>query len=150
MSRITRRQALTAATGAAAGLAITGAARASSGNGAHPAGGRAKRPADGPAPFDEVYLGRRIQGAPAHGGHGGHGAHGGHGGHQAPAGQGGHEGHGGYRVHIDGEELHVMSNADGTWISVVNHYEPHPTPLAVARAAVAELQGADLVPLDLV
>lgn len=82
MSRITRRQALTAATGAAAGLAITGAARASSGTGAHPAGGRAKRPADGPAPFDEVYLGRRIQGAPAHGGHGGHG------GHQAPAGQG--------------------------------------------------------------
>ncbi len=70
MSRITRRQALTAATGAAAGLAITGAARASSGTGAHPAGGRAKRPADGPAPFDEVYLGRRIQGAPAHGGHG--------------------------------------------------------------------------------
>jgi hypothetical protein len=50
-------------------------------------------------------------------------------------------------VHIDGEELHVMRNADGTWISVVNHYETFATPRAVARAAVAELQGAALVPL---
>ncbi|CAM5498408.1 tyrosinase cofactor [Streptomyces tanashiensis] len=50
---------------------------------------------------------------------------------------------------IDGEELHVMQNADGTWISVINHYEPVATPKAVARAAVRELQGAPLVPLTL-
>lgn len=42
---------------------------------------------------------------------------------------------------IDGEELHVMQNADGTWISVINHYDPVATPKAVARAAVRELQG---------
>ena len=40
-----------------------------------------------------------------------------------------------------------MRNADGTWISVVNHYETFATPRAVARAAVLELQGAQLVPL---
>jgi hypothetical protein len=53
-------------------------------------------------------------------------------------------------VRVDGEELHVMRNADGTWISVINHYEPLATPRAVARAAVRELQGAQLVPLTLV
>jgi hypothetical protein len=50
-------------------------------------------------------------------------------------------------VHIDGEELHVMQNADGTWISVVNHYETFASPRAVARAAVVELQGSQLEPL---
>ncbi|MGW7368714.1 apotyrosinase chaperone MelC1, partial [Streptomyces sp. NPDC054841] len=85
-----------------------------------------------PGSFDEVYKGRRIQGGPSHGGSHGEGHHGGHG--------------GGYTVRIDGEELHVMRNADGTWISVVNHYEPRATPLALARAAVVELQGAALVP----
>ncbi|MFD9070278.1 apotyrosinase chaperone MelC1, partial [Streptomyces lasiicapitis] len=86
-----------------------------------------------PDSFDEVYLGRRIQGAPSHDG----GHHAGHGG-----------GHGaGYSVRIDGDELHIMRNADGTWISVINHYEPRATPRALARAAVVELQGATLVPL---
>lgn len=47
---------------------------------------------------------------------------------------------------VDGVELHVMRNADGTWISVVSHYDPVPTPRAAARAAVDELQGARLVP----
>lgn len=75
---------------------------------------------------------RRITGGPAHGG----GHHGGHHG-------------GGYSVTIDGAELHVMQNADGTWISVINHYEPVATPKALARAAVRELQGAPLVPLTL-
>jgi tyrosinase co-factor MelC1 len=77
--------------------------------------------------FDEVYRGRRIQGRPAMGGH--------------------HHGSG-YRVFVDGVELHVMPNADGSWISVVSHYDPVPTPHAAARAAVEELQGAPLVPLD--
>ncbi|NUK13296.1 tyrosinase [Streptomyces lunaelactis] len=125
MPELTRRRALGAAAGAAAALAVAGTAAA--------AAARKEHTAADPASFDEVYKGRRIQGTPSHGG----GHHGGHG--------GGHGG--GYSVHIDGEELHVMRNADGTWISVVNHYEPFATPRAVARAAVAELQGADLVPL---
>ncbi|MFC9594565.1 tyrosinase cofactor [Streptomyces sp. NPDC056944] len=125
MSSITRRRALgvaAGAAGAAAGLALAGQAAAAP---------RAAVPAAGPASFDEVYQGRRIKGGPSHGGH--------HGGHHA----------GGYSVTIDGEELHVMQNADGTWISVINHYEPVATPKAVARAAVRELQGAPLVPLTL-
>ncbi|MFF3837553.1 tyrosinase cofactor [Streptomyces sp. NPDC001930] len=127
MSSITRRRALgvaAGAAGAAAGLALAGSALADA--------PRAAAPAAGPASFDEVYQGRRIQGGPAHGG----GHHGGHHG-------------GGYSVTIDGEELHVMQNADGTWISVINHYEPVATPKSLARAAVRELQGAPLVPLTL-
>ncbi|MFE0331168.1 tyrosinase family oxidase copper chaperone [Streptomyces sp. NPDC058960] len=79
-----------------------------------------------PEAFDEVYLGRRIQGRPLASGH--------------------HHG-GGYGVFIDGVELHVMRNADGSWISVVGHYDPVPSPRAAARAAVVELRGAPLVPL---
>nr|WP_145797099.1 tyrosinase cofactor [Kitasatospora atroaurantiaca] len=95
-------------------------------------------PANGPASaaglgasdeFDEAYRGRRIQGRPAHGAGGEH-----------------HHG-GGYTVLIDGEPLHMMRNADGTWISVVNHYQTFSTPRALARAAVNELQGAALVPI---
>ncbi|MFI1659929.1 tyrosinase cofactor [Streptomyces sp. NPDC020472] len=129
MSSITRRRALGVAAGAAGAvtvLAQAGPAAASAPRAAAPA-------ADSdPASFDEVYQGRRIQGGPAHGG----GHHGGHHG-------------GGYSVTIDGRELHVMRNADGTWISVINHYEPVATPRALARAAVRELQGAPLVPLTL-
>ncbi|MCS0634683.1 tyrosinase cofactor [Streptomyces sp. LP05-1] len=144
MSRITRRRALGVAAGAVAGLAVTGTAVARTagtaggadhtGHAGH-TGNSGKAPAD-PAPFDEMYEGRHIQGGPTDG-HGGHGGHGG--GHST-----------GYTVRIDGEELHVMRNADGTWISVINHYEPLATPLATARAAVRELQGAPLVPLTLV
>ncbi|MGI5358694.1 apotyrosinase chaperone MelC1 [Streptomyces sp. CA-252508] len=127
MSTITRRRALgaaaSAAVGIAAGRALTAPDRAEA---------AAARPdAAAPETFDEIYLGRRIQGGPQGGGH-----HGGHG--------------GDYAVRVDGDELHVMRNADGTWISVINHYEPLATPRAVARAAVRELQGAPLVPLTLV
>ncbi|MFP3989574.1 tyrosinase cofactor [Streptomyces sp. E11-3] len=124
MSAITRRQALGAAAGAAAAMAMAGYAQGT----AQAADAQAH---DTPGSFDEVYQGRRIQGAPSH--HGSHGSH-----------------HGGYTVHIDGEELHVMRNTDGTWISVINHYEPRATPLGLARAAVVDLQGASLVPLSLV
>jgi hypothetical protein len=132
MSRLTRRRALGAGA-AAAGLAVVGAAPAAPAATAAPAApaGVPRRTDPGtPQPFDEVYLGRRIQGGPSHGG--------GHHDHHA----------GGWAVRIDGRELHVMRNADGTWISVVNHYEPRATPRAIARAAVLELQGASLVPLD--
>ncbi|KQV10743.1 tyrosinase cofactor [Kitasatospora sp. Root107] len=84
--------------------------------------------------FDELFHGRRIQGRPVAAG-GGH--------HHGTTGTGGT----GYAVHIDGEELHMMRNADGTWISVVNHYQTFPTPRALARAAVTDLQGAALVPV---
>ncbi|MEU6217759.1 tyrosinase cofactor [Streptomyces sp. NPDC047022] len=97
------------------------------------AAGRPSSPASGhahgePVPFDEVYLGRRIQGRATMGGHHHHGY--------------------GYGVFIDGAELHVMRNADGTWISVVSHYDPVPSPRDAARAAVVELRGAALVPFN--
>ncbi|WP_327327428.1 tyrosinase cofactor [Streptomyces sp. NBC_01210] len=140
MPELTRRRALGAAASALAGLAVADLATTAL---SHPAAAapNASDPAPNlsdPAPFDEVYQGRRIQGAPSHGG-GDHGM-----GHHGM----GHHG-AGYAVRIDGDELHVMRNADGTWISVVNHYETFATPRAVARAAVVELQGAELVPLVL-
>ncbi|MCC3768332.1 tyrosinase cofactor [Streptomyces sp. UNOC14_S4] len=83
---------------------------------------------DMPQPFDEVYKGRRIVGMQAMSGHEMH--------------------HGGFAVTIDGKELHVMQNADGSWISVVNHYQTFPDPLSLTRAAVDKLQGAVLVPIQ--
>jgi hypothetical protein len=121
MPDITRRRALTAAAAVAAtASAVALAAPAATAAGRH----------DHTAPdsFDEVYKGRRIQGGPATGG-----------GHH-------HEHGGGYAVFVDGVQLHVMQNADGTWISVVSHYAPVATPRAAARAAVDELQGAPLLP----
>ncbi|MGW1765417.1 apotyrosinase chaperone MelC1 [Streptomyces sp. NPDC002073] len=139
MSQLTRRRALLAGAGTLAALGTVAAARAGAAQPPAPAPA-AGAPADHsghgtaaqPAAFDEVFQGRRIQGAPdPHAGHGGH--------------------HGvGYSVQVDGRELHVMRNADGTWISVVNHYETFKTPRALARAAVTELQGAVLVPLQTV
>ncbi|MFK4148790.1 tyrosinase cofactor [Streptomyces sp. NPDC004065] len=85
-----------------------------------------------PEPFDEVYKGRRIQGRPAD--DGGH--------HHGMEGMPGMD----YAVFVDGAPLHVMRNADGTWISVVSHYDPVESPRAAARAAVDELRGARLVP----
>lgn len=128
MNKITRRQALGASAGALTALGLAGAT-------AHAAvtGPRTAAPAATPAgTVDEVYQGRRIRITPAKGG-GGH-----HGGHHSP---------GLPTVLIDGRELHVMQNADGTWISVVNHYETYSGPLPLARAAVRELQGAALVPM---
>ncbi|MFD9790016.1 tyrosinase cofactor [Streptomyces sp. NPDC059070] len=141
MSQLSRRSALGITATAVAGLGLAGTAYAATStapaagvrpagedHAGHTGGGMDHGGHTAPAPFDEVYQGRRIQGAPAQGG-----AHSGH--------------HGGYQVLIDGKELHVMQNGDGTWISVVNHYETFATPHAVARAAVVELQGATLVPL---
>ncbi|MEU2284127.1 tyrosinase cofactor [Streptomyces sp. NPDC013178] len=129
MPELSRRRALTTAaalTAAAGGhTALASAARASD----HHSADSAPSPTT-PASFDEVYQGRRIQGRPTAGG----GHHG-----------GGHHG-AGYAVFIDGVELHVMRNADGSWISVVSHYDPVPTPRAAARAAVDELRGARLLP----
>ncbi|GGW82410.1 apotyrosinase chaperone MelC1 [Streptomyces caelestis] len=116
MPELSRRRALTAAA-----VLATAAGPWSAGTPAMAAGHH-----DAHGTFDEVYKGRRIQGRPA-------------------AGAGHHHG-AGYAVFVDGVELHVMRNADGTWISVVSHYDPVPTPRAAARAAVDDLQGAPLLP----
>ncbi|MGY4967375.1 tyrosinase family oxidase copper chaperone [Streptomyces sp. 900105245] len=151
----TRRKALLTGTMAVAGAAFvsqTGIAtakpeRRDTGHATH-----ADRPSvpkgntmDEPEAFDEIYLGRHIQGWPAHDEHTGH--------------PGNHRGNRSRRlsdegsslmefvVRIDDEDLHVMQSVDGTWLSVVNHYQTQRTPQEVARAAVRDLNGASLVPL---
>nr|EIF92165.1 tyrosinase co-factor MelC1 [Streptomyces tsukubensis NRRL18488] len=47
-------------------------------------------------------------------------------------------------VRIDGRPLHIMRRADGSFMSLVNHYESFPTLREVARAAVDELGAAQL------
>ncbi|MEV0780593.1 tyrosinase family oxidase copper chaperone [Streptomyces sp. NPDC050433] len=47
-------------------------------------------------------------------------------------------------IRIDGRPLHVMRRADGSYVSVVNHFESFPTALATARAAVDDLAGTQL------
>ncbi|WP_327683586.1 apotyrosinase chaperone MelC1 [Kitasatospora sp. NBC_00458] len=126
-SELTRRRMLQGAAAAltvAAGTVVIGVAG--------PGGSATAADPGASDTFDEVFQGRRIQGRPVTGG--GH-QHGG-------AGTGT-----GYEVRIDGDELHMMRNADGTWISVVNHYQTFATPRALARAAVSDLQGATLVPI---
>ncbi|MER6073194.1 tyrosinase cofactor [Streptomyces sp. NPDC001817] len=80
--------------------------------------------------FDETYRGRHIRGVENHTGH------------RAAAGQ--------WEVTIDGRPLHLMRRADGSWLSMVDHYRSYSTPLAAARAAVDELgpqeQLRDLAP----
>ncbi|MFI6357491.1 tyrosinase cofactor [Streptomyces sp. NPDC050743] len=123
MPDITRRRALTASAALAATATVTtlvAPAASAAGDG---------HPMPMPESFDEVYQGRRIEGRPSTGPGGHHHEHG-----------------GGYEVLIDGVQLHVMRNADGSWISVVSHYDPVSTPRAAARAAVDELQGAALLP----
>ncbi|MFB8075070.1 apotyrosinase chaperone MelC1 [Streptomyces californicus] len=138
MSRPTRRQAIGAATGAAASIALVGTAATSPGA-ASAAPGKTKAPAPGPAPFDEVFQGRRIQGAPAAAD-----AHA-----QGQAHVQGHAAHDAvYRVWIDGRELHVMQHGSSGWSSAINHYERFATPLDTARTAVASLKGAHVVPFD--
>ncbi|MFJ7151360.1 tyrosinase cofactor [Streptomyces sp. NPDC100445] len=121
MPGITRRRALTTAAAVATTVTAAGLAAPTASAAGH-------HEPTAPDSFDEVYKGRRIQGRPStmDGHH--------------------HEHGGGYAVFVDGVQLHVMRNADGSWISVVSHYDPVPTPRAAARAAVDELQGAVLLP----
>lgn len=132
MQRLTRRDMVRRSVLVVAGTALAGQTAVTTAN-ATPRSPHASRAADVPTAFDETYLGRHIEGWPAEGGHGGHGG----------------DGHGlvEFVVRIDNDDLHVMQNADSTWISVIDHYETHPTPRDVARAAVRDLNGASLVPL---
>ncbi|UUS32252.1 tyrosinase cofactor [Streptomyces changanensis] len=88
-----------------------------SGPGRAPAPG-AGRPVHGA--FDETYRGRRIQGRPVTA--------------AVPE----------FEVLVDGRPLHLMRCAGGGYLTLVNHYETYPTPLAATRAAVDELGGARL------
>ncbi|MFD5394817.1 tyrosinase family oxidase copper chaperone [Streptomyces sp. NPDC127097] len=154
MSRPTRRQVLYGSAAAVTGAVLAApaafadspagrpaAARGDSAGHGHSAGAGPSGGHQMAEPFDEVYQGRHIEGWPTD-----DGGHGGHGGHQTGRAAGPHEGMD-FVVRIDNDDLHVMRNADGTWISLVNHYETFTTPRALARAAVRELQGADLVPV---
>ncbi|MDC0765580.1 tyrosinase family oxidase copper chaperone [Streptomyces sp. HD] len=77
-----------------------------------------RRPRD--IPFDETYRGRRIQGTPLPlAGLTALGAD--------------------WRVTVDGHPLHLMRRADGTWLSMLDHYSWYRTPLEATRAAVDEL-----------
>ncbi|MEU5755244.1 tyrosinase family oxidase copper chaperone [Streptomyces sp. NPDC047853] len=89
------------------------------------AGGQPARPeprieeAAGGASFDETYRGRRIRGI------------------RSAAGRA--VGAGSWHVTVDGRPLHLMRRADGSWLSMIDHYRSYPTPLAAARGAVDEL-----------
>ncbi|SHI22810.1 tyrosinase family oxidase copper chaperone [Streptomyces sp. 3214.6] len=67
--------------------------------------------------FDETYRGRHIRGVLTPTG---------------PAATADAE----WEVTVDGRPLHLMRRADGTWLSMVDHYSSYATPLAAARAAV--------------
>ncbi|CAL9456025.1 hypothetical protein SUDANB108_02543 [Streptomyces sp. enrichment culture] len=70
--------------------------------------------------FEEIYRGRRIQGVPV----------------PSPRQDVGDVE---WHVTVDGRPLHLMRRADGSWLSMVDHYRSYPTPLAATRAAVDEL-----------
>ncbi|MFE3030348.1 tyrosinase family oxidase copper chaperone [Streptomyces canus] len=86
---------------------------------------RAARPADQAFEFDETHRGRRIRGSRTTAA--GHSAAG-HPVATAP-----------WHVTVDGRPLHLMRRADGSWLSMVDHYRSYPSPLEAARAAVDEL-----------
>ncbi|MEU3981353.1 tyrosinase family oxidase copper chaperone [Streptomyces sp. NPDC026672] len=70
--------------------------------------------------FAETYQGHRIQGflVPAED--------------QAA-------GEGEWQVTVDGRPLHLMRRADGTWLTMLDHYSSYRTPLEATRAAVDEM-----------
>ncbi|MFF8013280.1 tyrosinase family oxidase copper chaperone [Streptomyces sp. NPDC007929] len=70
--------------------------------------------------FEETYRGRLIRGVPI----------------PDPRQRAGEED---WHVTVDGRPLHLMRRADGSWLSMVDHYRSYPTPLAATRAAVDEL-----------
>ncbi|MES5821004.1 tyrosinase family oxidase copper chaperone [Streptomyces sp. RG80] len=76
---------------------------------------------DGPGAtvFDETYRGRHIRGV------------------RTSTGRTFDTGE--WHVTVDGRPLHLMPRADGTWLSMVDHYRSYDTPLDAARGAVDEL-----------
>ncbi|MFF8727227.1 tyrosinase family oxidase copper chaperone [Streptomyces sp. NPDC015171] len=76
--------------------------------------------ADDGSSFDETYRGRRIQGV------------------LVPV-VGRRAADGEWQITIDGRPLHLMRRADGSWLSMVDHYTSYRTPQEAARAAVDEI-----------
>ncbi|MEU1319210.1 tyrosinase family oxidase copper chaperone [Streptomyces tibetensis] len=113
--RTTRRD---AARGLAAGALTAVMARLATAS-------RARRPDPGPGNamldtrFDQTYGGRRIQGVRIS--------------------ECGTPEAGRWLVMVDGRPLHLMRRADGTWLSMVDHYCSYRSPLEAARAAVDQL-----------
>ncbi|MGW1778742.1 tyrosinase family oxidase copper chaperone [Streptomyces sp. NPDC002143] len=68
--------------------------------------------------FDEIYRGRHISGA------------------LTSTGRTATAADAEWTVTVDGRPLHLMRRADGTWLSMVDHYRSYATPLEAARAAV--------------
>ncbi|MDT9700198.1 tyrosinase cofactor [Streptomyces sp. P17] len=73
----------------------------------------------GEVTFDETYRGRRLRGIRTSAGRAFGAAQ--------------------WYVTVDGVRLHLMRRADGTWLSMLDHYSSYDTPLDAARAAVDEL-----------
>ncbi|WP_413254500.1 tyrosinase family oxidase copper chaperone [Streptomyces europaeiscabiei] len=85
---------------------------------------RSARPEE--ADFHETYRGRRIRGVKSDTGQAAYlGA-------RTP-------GPGEWDVTVDGRALHLMRRADGTYLSMIDHYRSYPTALEATRAAVEEL-----------
>ncbi|RSS01301.1 tyrosinase family oxidase copper chaperone [Streptomyces sp. WAC00469] len=77
--------------------------------------------------FEERYRGRLIRGVWIP-----HGTSDSSAGTPAASGTGAGE----WQVTVDGRPLHLMRRADGTWLSMVDHYQSYRTPLEAARGAV--------------
>ncbi|MEU6732516.1 tyrosinase family oxidase copper chaperone [Streptomyces physcomitrii] len=106
--------------GALSPLVLTRGEGAGDGTVQAPGGGAARPVAvqHGPQPdgeilFEETFRGRRLRATALPGGRA--------------------------AVTVDGRPLHLMRRVDGTWLSMLDHYESYPSPRAAARAAVLEL-----------
>ncbi|MEU6578025.1 tyrosinase family oxidase copper chaperone [Streptomyces sp. NPDC046805] len=108
----TRREVARGLLASAAALAVTSVVGAS-----RP---RSREVEAGSGPFDETYHGRRIRGFPI------------------PVGERVTDG-AEWEVTVDGRPLPLMRRADGTWLSMIDHYSSYRTPREAARAAVDEL-----------
>ncbi|MCC9704153.1 tyrosinase cofactor [Streptomyces sp. MNU76] len=94
---------------------------------------RSARPEE--ADFDETYRGHRIRGARADTGQAAYLAA------RTPGGDA-------WDITVDGRPLHLMRRADGTYLSMIDHYRSYPTALDATRAAVDELGTAQRLRLS--